>query len=222
MSDALPYTLENLAGAAVRPMLAPITATLPVKASDVYDQKSPYDANGDWFNVGATSGPAQVSRNIVLAGYTIEQSQTVLLEEPTEVVYTVQIPFAELSPQTLRILNESPSSTAVAAGAADGAGVKTPFGNIFDLSHYRIALITRRVKKQGIVTETVGGRTRGRFLTYVGYDCTLQGENISTSFGKGQLSSAAITFKLYPDVAVTTEGEEHGFWFDENGAQTLA
>jgi hypothetical protein len=220
MSNALPYTLDNLAGAAARCLIAPASAPLPAKLSDVFLQKDPYTPVSPWFDVGATAGPLQVGRNITVAGYTIEQSQTPLLEEPTEVQYTVQVPFAELRPEIVKLVNESPSSTAAAGTATDGSGVKTPFGNIFDLTHYRIAFVVRRVKKQGQVLEGVAGLARGRFLVYCGYDCTMQGENVQTSFGKGQLSQAAVTFRLYPDDTVTTEGEEHGFWFDED-AQTL-
>lgn len=220
MSDALPFTLENLAGAAARCLIAPGDVDLPAKLSDIFDQRKPYAPVAPWFEVGASAGPLQVGRNITVAGYTIEQSQTPLLEEPTEVQYTVQVPFAELRPQIVKIINESPSSAATAATATDGSGVKTPFGNIFDLTHYRIAFVVRRVKKQGEVIEAVAGLKRGRFLVYCGYDCTMQGENVQTSFGKGQLSQAAVTFRLYPDSEITDEGEEHGFWFDED-AQTL-
>jgi hypothetical protein len=158
-----------------------------------------------------------------VAGYTIEQSQTPLLEEPTEVQYTVQIPFAELSPKVLQILNEAPRTTAEVAATGRSSGVKTPFGNIYDLSHYRVAFVVRRTKAQGEVIEGAGGsaKHRGRFLVYVGYDCTISGENVQTNFGKGQLSQAAVTFRLYPDSAVTAEGEEHGFFFDED-AGTIA
>lgn len=222
MSNALPYTLDNLAGAAARCLIAPGSAPLPVKLSDIFGQKDPYAPVAPWFDVGATGGPLQVGRNITVAGYTIEQSQTPLLEEPTEVQYTVQVPFAELRPEIIKLINESPASDATLATATDGSGVKTPFGNIFDLTHYRIAFVVRRVKKQGVVNEAAppAGLQRGRFLVYVGYDCTMQGENVQSSFGKGQLSQAPVTFRLYPDDTVTTEGEEHGFWFDED-AQTL-
>lgn len=214
MSAHLPYTLDNLSGAAARCLLAPDTETLPDTPIDIYDQSTPYAPNGTWFDVGATSGPCQIGRQLAVAGYTIEQSQTVLLEEPTEITYTVQVPFAELSPEVLQIINDSGAIDTVAGGVLAGAGKRTPFGNIFDLTHYRIALVVRKSKKQGLVVEPT--LSRGRFLTFVGYDATLTAENVQTNLGKGQLASATVTFKLYPDTAVTAEGEEHGFWFDED------
>lgn len=219
MSDALPYDINALTGAAARVMLAPYTETIPDNPVDIFDQVSPYVVNGTWFNVGATSGPVQTGRNLAVAGYTIEQSQTVLLEEPTEVTYTLQVPIAELSPEMLKIINDSAADVdavaAITGAGASGAGSKTHFGNIFDLTHYRVAFVVRRSKSQGLVTEP-GGRTRGRFFTFVGYDATITAENVQSSFGKGQLASATITFKLYPDSTVTEEGAEHGFYFDEN------
>ncbi len=224
MSDFLPYDIDQLTGAAARVLLAPIGTTLPAKPADIYDQTAPYAPAGGtgaaWFNVGATSGPLQVGRNMALAGFNIEQSQTVLLEEPTEITYTVQVPIAELSPTMLQIINDSASPTGVAGTTGSGTGTKTPFGNVFDLTHYRIAFVVRKSKTQGEVIEGAGGKHRGRFVTYVGYDCSLTAENVQTNFGKGQLASATVTFKLYPDSGVTTEGEEHGFFFHED-AQTL-
>lgn len=223
MSDALPFTLENLAGAAARPLLAPATAPLPAKLSDITAQRRPYAATTPWFDVGATGGPLQVSRNITVAGYTIQQSQTPLLEEPTEVTYTVQIPFAELRPETIQIINQSNRVIAAVASATDGSGKKIPFGNITDLAHYRVAFLVRRVRAQGVVDEG-GGVTRGRYLAYVGYDCTITGENVQTNFGRGELSQAPVTFRLYPDPTgtVTAEGEEHGFFFDEDDQIMIA
>lgn len=221
MSAALPYTLDNLSGAAARILLAPDTETLPDGPADVTLQVSPYTAQGDWFDVGATSGPCQIGRQLTVAGYSIEQSQTVLLEEPTDVTYTVQVPFAELRPEVLQLINNSGAIetvtgvTGVTGTNAQGAGKRTPFGNMFDLNHFRIAVIVRKSKKQGLVTEP-GSITRGRYLTFIGYDCTISAENVQTNMGKGQLASAAVTFKLYPDDDVVTEGEEHGYWFDED------
>lgn len=222
MSDALPYDINQLAGAAARVVIAPASADLPAALSDIFDQKSPYGVVAPWWNVGATSGPLAVGRNITLAGYTIEQAQGTLLEEPTEVQYTVQVPFAEIRPDIIKLIHESPSADHIDATATDGSGTKVPFGTVADLTHYRIAFIVRRTKKQGVVTEGVGGKERGRFLVYCGYDCTMQGENVSQSFGKGALASAPITFRLYPDSTISEEGTEHGFWFDEDGAQVLA
>ncbi len=217
MSDLLPYTLENLSGAATRVLLAPQDSTppLPADLAAIFAQSAPYAAVAPWFNVGATAGPTVVGRNLATAGYNIEQSLTVLLEEPTEITYTVAVPFAELSPQTLKLFGGG-TAEAVAAAVGKSAAQKMTVGNIFDLNHFRIAMVSRRQKAQGIVQEGVAGPVkRGRFLAFVGYDCALSAENSTMSFAKGTLASLTMTFKLYPDPTQTVEGEEHGYWLDE-------
>lgn len=222
MSDELPFSLENLAGAAIRALILPTdtpSTTVPAIPSDIFAQVSPYAPAGSWIEVGATSGPAQVGRNITLGGLTIEQSQTVVLKEPTEVAYTVQIPFAELRPEIIQLGYEGAIET-VAAGTGHSAGTKVGFGAVEELSHYRVAFVVKRKKVQGVVQEGASGRKRGRYLVYVAHDCTISQENVQTSFAKGALSSMAVTFELNP-ITGQPQGEEHGFWFDEH-AGTIA
>lgn len=226
MSDVLPYSLENLAGAAIRPILLPITGDpsddLWERIDDIFDQVAPYAVvSEDAFNVGATAGPAQVSRNLTTAGYTIEQTQDTVLEEPQTITYTVQIPMAELRPEILQVLHQG-TTEEIAAAVGRSAATKVNFGTITDLSHYRVALVTRRKKIQGTVREGVAGPFRGRWLVYVGYDCTVSAENVQTSLGRGQLAQAPVTFKLNP-IDDQPEGEEHGYWIDEHsGVLALA
>jgi hypothetical protein len=133
----------------------------------------------------------------------------------------VQIPFAETSPAVQAIINQSAAGAAVAAGAADGSGIKTKFGSIDDLAPYRVAFMTRRRKAQGLVTETTTSKVRGRHLTFVGYNCSITGETVTQGFARGELAQSPVTFKLYPDTSITVAGEEYGFWFDED-AQTIS
>lgn len=223
MSDLLPYTLDNLAGAAVRVLIAAKAdePDLPVKLSDIHSQQKAtnYAPVDPWIDVGATAGPTTTSRNLATAGYTIEQSQTPLLEEPTSIAYTVSVPFAELTGAVLSILYqgaaESVAAELVAEHTTDLAADITKFGNIFDLEHYRIAFVLRRNIAQGIVKEKAGNK-RGRFLAFVGYDASATAENTTASFAKGTLATMTMNFKLQPDSEVTEEGQEFGFWLDEH------
>lgn len=228
MAGPLPYNLENLSGAACRPLLCPKTpeTDLPERLSDIFKPVGPdYEANAanGWFDVGATSAPSQITRNFTTQGYTIEQSNTTLMEEIQENNYQVQIPFAELHQDTLEVVYNSGSEAvaAVPGPDGDGSGVKTFVGNIFNLEHYLLALVVRRKKVQGVVKEGTGTGAieRGRWLAFVAYDASLLAENVSTSFGKGQLAAFQTTFKLNPDDG-KPEGQEFGFWFDED-AQVL-
>ena len=118
----------------------------------------------------------------------------------------------------LQILYQGVSSVVAAtlleAKTTDLASHITKFGNIFTLEHYRVAFVLRKNIAQGIVKEAAGN-TRGRFLAYVGYDCSATAENTTASFAKGTLATMTMNFKLYPDEAVTEEGAEFGFWLDE-------
>jgi hypothetical protein len=225
MSELLPYTLDNLAGAACRVLLAPMDETppLPEAASSIFAQQEAeeYKPVSPWFDVGATAGPTTTSRDLKTQGYTIEQSLTPLLEEPTEIGYTVSVPFAELTGAVLAVLYQGTSVSATAkenegkTHLIDLAANITKFGNVFNLEHYRIAFVLRRNISQGIVKEEAG-KKRGRFLTFVGYDCSATTENTTASFAKGTLATMTMNFKLYPSSEVTTEGEEFGMWISES------
>jgi hypothetical protein len=222
MSNALPYNLDSLAGAAARVLIAPVTASLPVKGSDIFVQQSPYTVAGEWLDVGATSGPTVVHRNVTLGGYNIEQSQTMLVEEPTAIVHQLTVPFAELSPAVLGyVLNGTEvANSAVTTGTGTGvhdtdlASTTSTYGNIFDQDYYRIAMVVRRSKLQGVVTELTG-LTRGSWVVFVGYQASMSAEDSAASFAKGTLANLPMTFNLYPDPTVTAEGEEFGFWLQE-------
>lgn len=228
MSDLLPYTLNNLAGAACRVLIAPQASTpaLPKKLSDIHDQQeaTKYKPTSPWIDVGATAGPTTTGRNLTTAGYNIEQSLTPLLEEPTEIAYNVSVPFAELTGAVLAILYQGVASEVakieVAEHTTDLAAHITKFGNIFNLEHYRIAFVLRRNIAQGVVKEKAG-LTRGRFLAFVGYDSSATAENTTASFAKGTLATMTMNFKLYPDAAVSEEGAEFGFWLDEQAGTFL-
>lgn len=224
MSESLPYDLTHLTGAAVRPILFPVedpSAAVPDGIEDFLASISPYAATAPGFDVGATAGPCQVSRNMTTTGYTIEQSQQMVLEEPNEITYTVQIPFAELRPEILALSYQGKIETRAAA-VGRAAAKKTTFGSVEDLDHFRIALVARRRKSQGVVQEGAGAGAikRGRYLVYVGFDCTIMAENVQTSIGRAALAQMPVTFKLYP-IASKPEGEEHGFWYAED-AGTIA
>lgn len=211
----LKYDEDNLIGAGARVLYAPFSTTIPTYPSDIFDGTSPYAAVTGWQDFGATSAAPQISRNLTTAGFNIQQSTSVLLEEPTEIVRTLTVPIAEFAPAILAVLEESSVST-FASAAGRAAGSKVPFGNIFSLSSFRLALAVQKSKQQSIVTEG-GTLERGPFVTWVAYKASLVGNDIQTSIARGELASFNVQFKLYPDPTQTTEGEEMGFWAVETG-----
>jgi hypothetical protein len=111
----------------------------------------------------------------------------------------------------LEILEQSATTTTAVRD-------KITFGSIQSLQTYRIAFAVRRSQQQGVVQEgstLASAVLRGRDLIWVGYLANLTGDNVQISFGRNELAAGTLTFKLRPDPAFTTAGQEEGLWWDE-------
>lgn len=216
-----PYSIDELADGPIRCLFAPIDADLPDSLADVIDQVDPYDPATDWVDFGATAGPFQANRNIATASYNIQQTTTAVRERVSEVTRSAVVNVAEIRPDIMRMIEEGPGNETVAAAAGIGAHTKVPFGNIEDLTQYRMAFIGRRGKDQGTVTEPApGSKVRGRLFGYIAYRCQLQADNFQLGFAEGDLANANVTFRLNPEPG-EPEGAEHGYWvFEDAGTLT--
>ena len=219
-----PYDVAELADGPVRCLFAPIAAALPADLEDIIDQTDPYDPPAPprtWVDFGATAGPFQVNRNIATASYNIQQTTTAVLERVTEVTRSVVVNVAEIRPDIMRMLENGPGNDTVATAAGVGAHDKVPFGNIEDLTQYRMAFIGRRGKDQGVVTEPAPGARPAAACGYVAYRVQLQADNLQLGFAEGDLAAANVTFRLIPEPG-QPEGEEHGYWvFEDAGTFAL-
>jgi hypothetical protein len=207
-----PYDVNELADGPIRCMFAPIGTPLPTDLNDIQAVKTPYAPTAGWVDFGATAGPFQAARNIATASYNIQQTTTAVLERITEVTRTVTVNVAELRPDIVRMLEEG-SAGDVNQGSGMNAYSKVEFGNISDLTQYRMAFVGRRSKAQGIVDE--GAVERGRLFAYVAYRCALAADNLQFGFAEGDLANATVNFKLNPEPG-RPEGKEHGFWVFED------
>ena len=220
-----PYSINELADGPIRCLFAPIAAALPDDMGDIIAQKDPYAPQGTvpnkWVDFGATAGPFQANRNIATASYNIQQTTTAVRERVSEVTRSAVVNVAEIRPDIMRMIEEGPGNTVVAGATGVGAHTKVPFGNIEDLTQYRMAFIGRRGKDQGTVTEPApGSKVRGRLFGYVAYRCQLQADNFQLGFAEGDLASANVTFRLNPEPG-QPEGAEHGYWvFEDAGTLT--
>lgn len=219
----LRYDEANLIGAGARVLYAPTTVAVPTTPKDIFDNTDPYDPKTGWVDIGATTAGPQISRNLTTAGFTIQQSTSTILEEPTELTRTLTVPIAEFRDDLLEMAEEANSSN-ITAAAKLGTGTKVPFGNIFSLSEFRLAVAIRKSKKQGVVTEGSGANpvTRGAFVVWVAYRASLVGDNLQTTLARGEVSSIPVQFKLSADPTQTTEGAEMGFWAIEDAPQTVS
>ncbi len=203
-------------------MYAPTSVAVPVFLSDIFLQKAPYTAAAGWLDFGATTGPTVISRNITSAGLNIQQSTSNILEEITDTARTMAVPVGELRHPIQALMEESSGTTDAAASAGVRmAAKKTPFGSIFDLSTYRLAVIYRLKKSQGTVIEPTTLAERGRIAAWVGYNATLTSDNTQISIGEGEIVGGTLTFKLDSESTVTAEGSEQGFWIYETAGGTL-
>ena len=222
MSDFFPYDINKIAQGPARVLYTPTTTTLPTKLSMLFLQKAPYTVATNWLNAGATTGPTVVGRNFTTAGLNIQQDTSPILEEISEVTRTVTIPIAQLDSAMLDILEESGGVTTVAAGAGvDAPQTKVPFGSIVDLGTYRVAVVWRFKKSQGIVVEPTTLLERGRIAAWVGYNMKLTADNVQVSIGENEIVGGSLAFKAESDAAVTAEGTEQGFWIYETAGATL-
>lgn len=216
-----PYDVTNLATGPVRVMFAPATETEPDALNDLFDQTGPtYSANGGWEDIGATEGATTYNRNLATQDLTIEQSTAVILEEITGLERTLTVPAAEVRPDLLAIFEAASSAATTPAAAANlGSATKQLIGTVTSLPRYRVAFIVMRDQSAGVVNEP-GGRTRGRFFAFVGFSAQISAENASMQLARNALATVPLTFRFFP-VDGKTQGEEHGFYIDEN-AQTIS
>ena len=164
-----------------------------------------------WRDFGATREAFVYGRNLAATGYQIQQVSADILEEVTDTQRTAAVSIAEIRPETLAIMEEGLIGTAD-SGAYDAVA----YGSIHDLTQYRIAYAARRNKQSGIVTETSGGRARGRFVVGLGFRAQLSADNVQMNIAKGELSSATVTFRFFPETTgAQAEGTEFGKWFTE-------
>lgn len=217
VAGQFPYDLNNLAGGAVRALIAPYTpATVPDVPSKGFAQVSPYGAKAPFFDLGATKEAFQYARGIEVGGYQIQQVQGNVIEEITNVTRTARVSMAEIGPQGLSLIEQHPAIDDVAAVAGSSAYKKLAFGSISDLQRYHVIFYARRSLASGVVQEgaAAGARKRGRLLVGIGYNCAISADNVDLGFSKGDLAAAQVTFKFFPEPSLP-QGEEYGGWFDE-------
>lgn len=219
-----PFDANNLAAGPGRFLYALGSVTIPTKVTDIIDSETPYAPKTGWVDGGGTVDAPSLARNLTVQGFQYQQSTGNVVERPTDIERSVTVPFGELTPETLEIIEQTTQAVTAAGAAASslGSGVKVPFGTIHDLGFYRVALIWRFQESQGVVTESGAGTpTRGRIAMWVGHKAAITGDSVSMAVDEGAAWQAPVTFRLYPDSSITTEGSEYGFWWLEDGTQTL-
>lgn len=216
VTGALPYDLTHLTGGGARVLWAQSSSPAPEEPKDVFSPIYPYTAvvaNG-WKDFGATNDKLTITRDMNDQGWEIQQASGAVLREIDEVNRQIEGSFAELSPSLLQMIEEANAIETIAAVPGTQRQIKrVKFGQITELSRYKLAVVVRRKKASGQVTEP-GGRTRGCFVSYVAHAAEFSADNVDVEFEKGNLTGAGIKFDLFPDSS-RSEGTEFGSWLVE-------
>jgi hypothetical protein len=218
VKGSFPYDLDNLLGGRVRVLISPVGVTpvaIPVKINDVVKLEGTYDAVEKWVDVGAARDSASYNRSFSEEGWGIQQVNSDVLSDITGTARSVSLSVAEVRPDLLEIIEQSPGSETVAAAVGASAQKAIPFGQINDLNRWRVAFVAQRKKKSGIVKEKTGGKERGRFVAITINEATITADETGIEFDKGALSHVPLTFTAYP-AAGEAEGEEFGRWILED------
>jgi hypothetical protein len=222
MAEAFfPYSKLNLITGPIRIVAAKRSALsgLPVKPSDIIGQVSPYTLVSPYFNFGASVNPASYSSGDTQSDLTIEQDTAAVGTDVTEVNKSLQFNVAELTANSIAVLEQSPGVETLAAVSGSSSFKRVPVGTYTDKDKYCVVFIGRRRKEAGLVTEP-GGATRGRMLIVLLYNAAITGDAKSAQFAKGALSGMDVTFQGYPDAAGASL-KDLGDWWEED-AGTIA
>jgi len=218
-----PYDITNLLGGAVRILYGPAAGATPVAVpadmSEVFDMEEPYAAVAPWVDLGATKESFTYNRGFDTSGYEIQQVAGNVIEEITDITRSIEISFADLRPEHLRMIENAPAVDDVVAVAGASAQKRIGFGSFSSPVQYRFAFVSMRPRQAGVVTETTD-KERGRFFMGVAYLAQVAADEISFEQAKGELTAAGVTFTMFPE-AGQASGEEYGAWYDEQ-AGTIA
>lgn len=217
----VPYDPATALAGPARVVYAPITESVPVDLYDIVpgvaDGSGEYPTVGDWEDFGLAADAPTYNHSRETEGLEYEQPHGVLFEQLSEITRTFTAQIAGISPENMKIVENTASAIeSIAAAANQAAQKKVPFGNYSSLTAYRIAMISFRPDGSATVTEP-GGATRPPAVALVLPRVVLGAEDSEFSFGAGEPVNAPIAFNVI-DEDTLDAGEEHGFWvFEEPG-----
>lgn len=216
----VPYDPATALAGPARTLYAPITAAVPVDLYDIVPgvaASGEYPAVGDWEDFGLAADAPTYNHSRETEGLEYEQPHGVLFEQLSEISRTFTAQIAGISPENMKIVENTASAIeTIAAAAGQAAQKKVPFGNYSSLTAYRVAMVAFRPDGSTTVTEP-GGATRPAAVALVLPRVVLGAEDSEFSVGSGEPVNAPITFNVI-DEDTLDGGEEHGFWvFEQEG-----
>lgn len=213
-----PYDIAKLAVGPIRVLYAPIGADVPTKLQDIIDLVSPYEPAGEWVDFGAApeGEGSSYSRGFETEELGIEQTTSAVFTEITDVNRGFSLPVAEIDPANIKVIEGTDVADEEVEGGIDTSDqTVVPLGVVDELPEYRVALIGRRRKQSGLVTELSTDETRGRLVAVALDRCSLAADDSEIEGTRGSLLSAPITFEAFPETEEEDPKKQHGRWFFE-------
>jgi hypothetical protein len=194
---------------------------VPAGPADIFAQVSPYDPVTDtvhspWVDVGGTSAPPVYDRGFTANEWKVQQQLTEVLTIPNAVTHTVKVPAAEFArADLLSMFQNGPAAGTVASATGTSAFATQPFGQFTSLNQYRLALAAFMPQEAGNVVEGTDGPVRPRLVVQVFNRVSIAAENVSVTFGLGDMVTADITLKCYVEPG-QPQNEEYGCYYIED------
>lgn len=208
-----------LAGPA-RTLYAPISAAVPDDLWDIVPPVSTageYPPQGDWVDFGLAADAPTYSHSRETSGLEYQQPHGVLFESLSNVARTFTAQIAEISPENMKIVENTQAAIEdIVAAAGKSAQKKLPFGTYSSLTPYRIAMVAFRPDGSTVVEEP-DGSVRPAAVGLILPRVVLGAEDTEFSFGSGDPVNAPITFNIISEPTLT-DGEDMGYWvFEQEG-----
>lgn len=206
-----------------RVLWAEATVTTPANLNAVIQQvanaSGEYPVKTGWNDFGLAAEAPSYSRNLDTEALDYEQVNA-LFEEVSEITRQFTAQISELDSEALKIIENTQTTTAVAASSAGAAdGVRNPAGTLVHaglfttLRQYRMAWIFTRPSGSGANVVEPGPPvvTRPAFVARIFPLVQISADEAEFEAAKGEPVNIECAFDVVADTTLAA-GKEHGYW----------
>lgn len=170
-----------------RLLWAGITISFPTKLESVINM-STYDAQTNWFDLGATKGGIQITHNNTEEAYDVDQIQGDIYSAPTGYEVSVGTTLAEMTLERYQIAFQGSAGT-IDSTPGSGPEKQLGVGNPTTYIQRRLAVLQQRSS----------GKIRGYFFRIA----QKMPQEVTLQFNKsGEQQTVPVRFKCLPDASI--------------------